>query len=86
MKLITLIEGTDDENSGRYNPKEDSFTQRNPHDSRKPTLTLRRLNRLKKIRATKKLEQLKRENLLGVMYGQGTGEEEGGGDMGGFEL
>jgi hypothetical protein len=40
---------------------------------------------LKKIRATKKLEQLKREDLLTVMYGQGGGEEEGG-DLGGFEL
>jgi hypothetical protein len=84
MKLINLFEDTDD-NPGRYDPQQDTFTQRSPHDNRKPTLTLRRLNRLKKIRATKKLEQLKREDLLTVMYGQGGGEEEGG-DLGGFEL
>lgn len=38
-------------------------------DSRKPKLTLYHLNKLKKIKTMRKLEQLKRNSLLGVMYG-----------------
>jgi hypothetical protein len=38
-------------------------------DSRKPKLTLYHLNKLKKIKTMRKLAQLKRNSLLGVMYG-----------------
>lgn len=38
-------------------------------DTRKPKLTLRNINRLKKIRATKEIEMAQKKDLLGVMYG-----------------
>lgn len=55
---------------------QDEIGKRNLDDTRKPKLTLRDLNRLKKIRATRKLAQLQKKGLLQLMYGQGGGEEE----------
>lgn len=37
--------------------------------TRRPKLTLRHLNRLKKVRATKKVDEIKRNQLLSIMYG-----------------
>lgn len=54
---------------GRYDLSQDAVERQNPGDTRKPRLTLRKINRLKKIRATKDLENAKQENLLGIMYG-----------------
>lgn len=45
-------------------------------DTRKPKLTLRMVNRLKKIRATKNLENTKKADLLNVMYGGSPGDDE----------
>jgi hypothetical protein len=59
----------EDSDLGRYDPSEDKVTRQNATDTRKPRLTLRKINRLKKIRATKDLENAKQENLLGIMYG-----------------
>lgn len=59
----------EDTDLGRYDPSEDKFSRQNAGDTRKPRLTLRKINRLKKIRATKDLENAKQENLLGIMYG-----------------
>lgn len=88
MKLIHLFENEDDQafffgdqpqdEFGRFVPDDDKFVQTKPNEVRNPKFTLRRINRLKKIRATKNLEQLKREELLSAMYGQGSGEEGGG--------
>jgi len=50
-------------------PNEDEIFKQHAGDIRKPTLTLRMLNKLKKIRATNDLEGIKKESLLGVMYG-----------------
>ena len=55
--------------TGFYDPAEDRYTRRELSDTRKPKLTLRDLNRLKKMRALKQLEQLQRQDILGVMYG-----------------
>lgn len=52
----------------RYEPAEDKYNRADLGDTRKPTLTLRMVNRLKKIRATKKLEMAKKDELMGVMY------------------
>jgi hypothetical protein len=60
--LETLSEGFID-------PNEDEFLKADPDDTRKPRLTLKQLNKLKKIRATNDLETIKKESLLGVMYG-----------------
>lgn len=46
-------------------------------DTRKPGLTLKHLNKLKKIQAVRQLDTIKRNSLLSVMYGQP--EEESGG-------
>jgi hypothetical protein len=50
---------------------------RDVDDSRKPVITLRHLNKLKKMEAIRKLEKVRREALLKVMYGGGGGEEGG---------
>lgn len=62
---------------GYIDPNEDEFMKAHPGDSRKPTLTLKQINKLKKIRATNDLENAKKDSLLGVMYGQPP-EDDGG--------
>lgn len=67
MKLFELDQ--QDFESGYYDPAEDKVNIRIPTDTRKPVLTLKHLNRLKKMRAVQKLENLKRQDLLKIMYG-----------------
>lgn len=50
-------------------------------DSRKPSLSLKHLNKLRKIRAIKRLEAVERQRRLELMYGKND-ENEGGGGMG----
>ena len=76
MKLNEFL-SQDDIATGYYDPAEDKVTKRELNDTRKPKLTLKHLNKLKKMRALRMLEKLKREDLLDIMYG-GSGEEEGG--------
>lgn len=64
---------------GFIDPNEDEFMKAHEDDSRKPRLTLRQINKLKKIRATNDLESVKKESLLGVMYG--IPEDDEGGDF-----
>ena len=59
-----------------FNPAEDKVEHKNLSDTRKPKLTLKMINRLKKIRATKDLEMVKKEQFLGVMYGQSADDDE----------
>jgi len=66
MKLFELEDN--DVLTGYYDPAEDELNIRHTTDTRKPLLTLRHINRLKKMRALKKLEDLKRQDLLGVLY------------------
>jgi hypothetical protein len=79
MRLLEFLDQQDLE-TAIYDPSQDEVTNREPNDTRKPVLTLRHLNRLKRIRALNKLEGLKREDLLGVMY---AAPDESGGGMGG---
>lgn len=65
-----------DDQASRYDPQADEFTRQHIGDSRKPKLTLRMINRLKKIRSAKDLEMTKKQDLLGIMYGVGNDEEE----------
>lgn len=53
-----------------YNPEEDKFLKASLFDTRKPKLTLKSINKLKKIRASKKLSQIKRADMLNVIYGK----------------
>jgi hypothetical protein len=80
MRLIEFLD-QDDLNTAYYDPAEDKVGVRKPSDTRKvPKLTLKILNRLKKIRALRRLERLKREDLLTIMYAPA---DDAGGGMGG---
>jgi hypothetical protein len=50
-------------------PAKDRYTQRSAYDTRKPTLTLATLNKLKKIRANRRLNVLVRQETMQKMYG-----------------
>lgn len=66
---MRLYEFANDDNStGYYDPAEDKLGTRHASDVRKPKLMLSDLNRLKRMRALQKLEKLKHEDLLGLMY------------------
>lgn len=54
---------------GLYNPNADELNQAKPSDTRKAVLTLRDLNKLKKLRAFRQLESLRRRDKLETMYG-----------------
>lgn len=47
----------------------DHFMQRRLKDSRKPMITLRVLNKLKRMRAAKDLENMTRNDFLQTIYG-----------------
>jgi hypothetical protein len=81
VKLIEFLD-QQDINNALYDPSADQVGVRNPGQTRKPILSLKHLNRLKKIRALRKLENLKREDLLGIMYG--APDEAAGGMPPGF--
>lgn len=76
MRLFELDQ--QDFEAAYYDPSEDKVNTRLPTDTRKPVLTLKQVNRLKKIRAVQKLENLKRHDLLKLIYGQPQGDAGGG--------
>lgn len=51
-----------------YDPENDEANRYNIFDRRRPQLTLKKLNQLKKIRAQKAIDKAKREKFLGIMY------------------
>lgn len=75
-KKLNESEGESDEGLGVYNPEEDAVQKRELDDTRKPKLTLRMINRLKKIRATKALELAKKDEFLGQMYGNNESDDD----------
>lgn len=50
-------------------PAQDEFTAQHVHDTRKPAITLLHLNKLKKMRAARNLENLVRRDVLELLYG-----------------
>ncbi len=56
--------------SGFYDPAKDKVNSKHLDDVTSPKLTLKRVNKLKKIRATKELELAKNRELLDIMYGE----------------
>jgi hypothetical protein len=80
VNLFELLDQQDYQ-TAYYDPAADEASVRNINDTRKPVLSLKHLNRLKRIRALRKLENLKRQDLLGIMYGI---PDEAAGDMGGM--
>lgn len=81
MKLFELDQG--DVSTGYYDPAADKHTARKLGDTRKPKLTLRMINKLKKMRALNQLENLKRQDLLAVMYGVPEEDPNAMGGLGG---
>jgi hypothetical protein len=67
----------DDLDAQYYSPENDQYTQQQLRDTRKPKITLQHLNKLKKMRAARQLENLVRRDVLELLYGA-PGEEGGG--------
>lgn len=63
---MKLMENSQD--YSRQNPQNDTEETATLSDTRKPLLTLRMLNRLKKMRINKRKEMDDKRKLLGVMY------------------
>ena len=59
----------DSDDYGYYNASEDTYNKMDSQKVRQQKLTLRMLNRLKRIRKTRKLEQTLKREVLGAMYG-----------------
>ena len=76
MKAVELLLEIDQDDIGRFDPNDDKIDKKKLGD-RRSRITLKHLNKLKKIRATKKLELLKKRDLLNVMYGLPPAESEG---------
>jgi hypothetical protein len=64
-----------------YTPEDDRYSQLQLDDTRRPRITLAHLNKLKKMRAARQLENLVRRDVLELIYGS---PEEGGGQMPGL--
>lgn len=64
-----------------YDKDDDVLGAADIMDTRKDKLTLKDLNKLKKLRAFRKLEMLKRQDSLAIIYGGGGGDDD---DDGGF--
>jgi len=62
-----------------YKPENDKFTQRKETDTRKGKLTLKELNKLRKIRDIKTAEQIEHNEFVRTMYSQPA--QEGGGGV-----
>ena len=52
-----------------YWPEDDKFNQAELDDTRRPRLTLRHLNKLRKIQELKKLEMMAHKDFVKTMYG-----------------
>lgn len=69
--FCNLFENLSDDLSNtnmRYNPEEDTINKINLKDTRKNKLTLKMINRLKKMRIAKNIENINKKKILGIMY------------------
>lgn len=80
MKIMEF-DSTQSMPSGMYDATSDKLNAADIMDTRKNKLTLKDLNKLKKLRAFRRLEDLKRQDTLGIIYGEPAEGDEGGGDM-----
>lgn len=67
-------------NDSMYDPEDDQTVYKLT-DTRKPKLTLRILNNLRKYREFKKNEEAKRASIVSVVYAPTAAPTDGGGDM-----
>lgn len=70
MKFNIFEDLTDDmsDTSTRYDPEDDNINRFNLMDTRKNKLMLKDVNKLKKMRNVRKIENLNRKKILGTMY------------------
>lgn len=81
MKIMEF-DSTQGMPKGMYDASSDTLNAADIMDTRKNKLTLKDLNKLKKLRAFRRLEDLKRQDTLGIIYGEpADGGDDGGGDM-----
>jgi len=73
---MRIFEINSSEDAAYYSPDQDNYNMQQLSDTRRPRITLRHLNQLKKMRSAKKLENLVRRDVLGLMYS--APEAEGG--------
>lgn len=79
MKLKDLFENEfmDLSLRSKMNPEDDIAGTQSPDNKRKPVLTLRHINKLKRMKLAQQSEQEKRKSLITLMYAAPSGEEEG---------
>ena len=77
MKINEII-NEEDTTDGYWSGANDKIETRGEHDVRKIHLTLKHLNRLRKLREIKKLDLLKSKSLLEPQYGAPAGGAGGG--------
>ena len=75
MQNKVYVMRADEFDAQYYDPSQDRFQQAKVSDTRKPRLTLKHLNKLKKMRAAQDLENHMRTDTLEIIYG--APEEEG---------
>ena len=62
-----------------YNPEFDEFQKADAEKRRKPKLTLEQINKLRKVRAIKRAEEIEHKKFVNVMYKAPTDAGPGGG-------
>ncbi len=62
-----------------YNPEFDDFQKADAEKRRKPKLTLEQINKLRKVRAIKRAEDIEHKKFVSVMYQAPTDAGAGGG-------
>lgn len=60
----------------RQDPADDKFIQQSDEHRRRPVITLRHINKLKRMKLAQRMEEEERKILLGLMYATSTSEEE----------
>lgn len=68
MKLTEMFQSDFGENPQKTD--KDKLATRLLNDTRKPKITLAKLNQLRKLREFKKFQKMKRTSLINIMYGK----------------
>lgn len=62
-----------------YNPEFDEYQKANSEQRRKPKMTLEQLNKLRKVRAIKRAEDIEHKKFVAIMYQQPSADGGAGG-------
>lgn len=76
MRFTEFSKLTEDDELGYYDPTQDNYDKLSLDKPRQQKVTLRTINRLKKMRLTKKVENAVKQELLGAMYAQPEGDDQ----------